>query len=65
MNRMQPERLQPFRFAAALALLSCLALAACGQRGPLYLPDEAEAEKVTAEQAEENGEDGEETPRPD
>ena len=29
----------------------CLALAACGQRGPLYLPDQNEAPETTGEGA--------------
>ena len=55
-----------------LTLCCCLSLflAACGQRGPLYLPEEndppaaTEVENLEEEQAQENEEDAdEETPR--
>ena len=49
-------------------LVFCLAAAisACGQRGPLYLPDTeadtAESESTENDKSEENGEQDEETP---
>ncbi len=61
--------LSPF---TALSLCCCLALAlaACGQRGPLYLPEEdgqataAEIENLEEERKEDNDEEAdEETPR--
>ena len=52
------------RLAVALhCSLLLLALAACGQRGPLYLPDEAPpAEKPEMDQASPDEENDEETP---
>ena len=56
------------RLLPLFGLVLCLAgaLSACGQRGPLYLPDK-EAETATSEstendQSEENGGQDEETP---
>ena len=33
--------------ASIFALLSCLALTACGQKGPLYLPQDPAAQPAT------------------
>jgi predicted small lipoprotein YifL len=48
---------------AAVAIL-CLALAACGQRGPLYLPDEQATPGTTGAAVEDESDKGddEETP---
>ena len=50
--------------AALAAFCLVLALAACGQRGPLYLPDEQAAGGNTGEAAEDKNDKGddEETP---
>ena len=64
--------LTAFSTRPKLFTLSCLlvcmivAVSACGQRGPLYLPDKeaetAQSESVQDQDNEENGEQDEETP---
>jgi len=43
---------------AALGLAACLVLAACGQRGPLYLPEEKAGTVTTADEISEEDESG-------
>ena len=56
------------RLLTLTGLVFCmlLAVSACGQRGPLYLPDKeaesADTESLENDQSEENGEQDEETP---
>ena len=52
----------PLRPCIALALSVCLSLllAGCGQRGPLYLPDEEQAGQQQAEQQAEQQQTGQE-----
>ena len=56
------------RLLPLFGLVLCLAgaVSACGQRGPLYLPDKeaetAASESMENDQSEENGEQDEETP---
>ena len=40
-------RLNEFKLPILAALLSCLLLAACGKKGPLYLPDRPRAPDQT------------------
>jgi predicted small lipoprotein YifL len=49
---MKRNTMSPLRPYIALALSVCLALsvAGCGQRGPLYLPDEEQTEQQQTEQ---------------
>ena len=62
MNRMHTQ-LPPWPLlAVALSILVALALAACGQRGPLYLPDEEQTVQPPS-QAEEDDLEDDDTPR--
>ena len=47
MSRLLPIPLLPRRVGAGL-LLAALCLTGCGQKGPLYLPDEEPAAAATA-----------------
>lgn len=69
MNRAETSVFSTWRSLLPLSgLIFCLAVSvsACGQRGPLYLPDKeaetAASESTENDQSEENGEQDEETP---
>ena len=63
MNRMRKQLSRWPLSALALSILVALALAACGQRGPLYLPDEEQAVQPAGQADEDELEDDDARPQ--